>query len=436
MLGGMKNIHLDRIKRALKLLKEDGDQNALVISGNPVTYKSEDTQLPTRPNSDLYYLTGSIEQELVLLLRPDSKPNVLLIAPPENPIRTLWEGRRQNPKTIARSLGIDYEQAAAPIARVLHLVRGANTLYCQGNPGSVSHQIGAELTKKRSFERFGMPNKVGNSHVIISQLRLYKDQEELGCIEDALAATSRALHSAAQMIQRGTFEFEVAASIDYVFKMLGCEVAFPTIVGSGPNAAVLHHVNLKRAMKNGEMVLIDCGAEVDLYAGDLTRVIPVGGKFEPWQRDLYQVVLKAQQAAIKSIKPGVLYKKVYDAAAREITYGLVHLGILRGKASDLFTKGAYKAYFPHGIGHSLGLDVHDVGKLTNMALKPGMVMTIEPGVYLQEQKRRFPRCGIRIEDNILVTNKGSVVLSEESFPTEIEEIEDLMAEAQIPFQLG
>ena len=423
----MKNLHRGRIKRALKLLKDEGENNALVISGNPVTFKSEDNQLRTHPNTDLFYLTGSTEQELVLLLRPDAKPDVLLLAPPENPLKTLWEGKRANPKRIARSLAIEFEQVSSPINRVLQLVRGIDTIYTQGNPGSVSHSVGAELTKKRSFERFGLPARIGNSHAVMGPLRLIKDRTELASIKDAIAVTGRALHAAVHMMQRGTFELEVAASLEYVFRMMGCEVAFPTIVGSGPNAAVLHHVDLTRAMRNGEMVLIDCGAEADLYAGDLTRTLPVGGAFEPWQRDLYETVLHAQRAAIKAVRPGAPYKKVYDAAAKEITYGLVHLGLLKGRPSEQFAKGAFKPYFPHGIGHSLGLDVHDVGKLNELKLKPGMVMTIEPGIYIQEPKRKFPRCGIRIEDDIVVTKSGAAVLSEDAFPKEIDDIEDLMS---------
>jgi Xaa-Pro aminopeptidase len=259
---------------------------------------------------------------------------------------------------------------------------------------------------------------------------MHKEQYEVDLIRRANEITNEGLLYIAARLDPGLTEAHAARTIEYVFKMNDATTAFGTIVAGGSEAAVLHHRASDRKLKRGEMVLIDCGAEYKLYCGDITRVVPCGGTFSPEQRDVYEVVLAAQKAALKNIRAGVKIAKAYDAAARVMTEGLVALKVLRGKPSELFEKKAYLPYFPHGIGHSLGIDVHDVGNLRGnkeATLEAGMVITVEPGLYFPKKVGKVPACGVRIEDNVLVTAKGCEILSA-GFPKEISEIEALVAQ--------
>jgi Xaa-Pro aminopeptidase len=262
-------------------------------------------------------------------------------------------------------------------------------------------------------------------------MRLFKEPGEVKLIREAAAITNHALFETMPFVIPGQAESTIAATIEYWFRLQGATTGFNTIAATGPSAATLHYSHQSRALKRGDLLLIDCGAEHRLYSADITRVVPVGGVFSGPSKEVYEIVLAAQKAAIKAVKNNVLIRTVYDAAARELTHGLVSLGVLRGKVSALMAKKAYKPYFPHGIGHSLGLDVHDVGNLrgNNAAvLKSGMVFTIEPGLYFPKKVRNVPACGVRIEDDVLVTARGAEVLSV-GFPKETREIESLFAEA-------
>jgi Xaa-Pro aminopeptidase len=258
---------------------------------------------------------------------------------------------------------------------------------------------------------------------------MVKDPSEIAHIRKAAEITEGALMHVLPLIEAGTKEREVAAFIEYFYRVHGAEPAFGTIVATGPSAATLHYHSLSRTLKTGELLLIDTGAEFGMYASDITRMIPVGGTTTSELQDLHDIVLRAQMMAIRKIKPGVMMNEVYNAAARELTYGLKYLGILKGSVSQLLKKGAFKAWFPHGIGHSLGIDVHDVSPSgPAIPLEKGMVVTIEPGLYFQKPTGPLPACGVRIEDDVLVTARGHEVLTRDALPKDLGQVSDLLGQ--------
>lgn len=420
----MKRTHTSRIKKALTLLKDLPGNRALVLSSNPSAIRSRDTHFPYRQNSDLYYFTGSHHQELVLVLRPHAKSPVTLVAPAEDATKRMWEGSQPSVAALAKELGAESVVAQSPISATRSLLRGIETAYLPSVAGSVGAALREELATKTSHALRGLPSTVIEAERLTSQLRCIKDAGEIKLIQEAAELTSAALIHTAQYIRRGIRERDIAVMLDYLYRLHDAEPSFNTIVASGRSAAVLHYHALNRTLKNGELLLIDTGCERDMYASDVSRTIPVGD-ISPQLEDLYEVVRSAQAIAIAAVRPGIHIRDVHKAAAKELTRGLVWLGVLRGKVAQLVKNAAYKPWFPHGIGHSLGIDVHDVAPEAGDqlgVLRPGMVITIEPGLYFAKPVAKIPACGIRIEDDVLVTNRGREVLTEGVFPKELDEV--------------
>jgi Xaa-Pro aminopeptidase len=426
----MKEMYRTRLKNALKLLRENDSSQALVISSNPHAVRSRDTHFPYRQNSDLYYFTGSHHQELSLVIRPHAKEPILLVGPVDDPIKKVWEGEQPSAKALARTLKVEEIESKDPLATVRALVRGCSTLYLQSVAGGVSGQLRQELASRGTLNPRGLGPTIVDAERITSVLRSIKDPTEVDLIRKAADLTSAALLHTTQFMQNGIREREVAALIDYLYRLHGAEPSFNTIVASGRSAATLHYHALNRSLKNGELLLIDTGCELAMYASDVSRTIPVGGSISPELEDVYNTVLRAQRKAIAAVRPGVLVSEVHRAATIEIIRGLKDLGVLRGSVSQLYKKGAYKPYFPHGIGHMLGIDVHDVtpeAGSKGLVLQKGMVITIEPGLYFAKPVGKIPSCGVRIEDDVLVTARGHEVLTENVFPTELDDIREMIA---------
>ena len=418
-----------RVRRVIAELKASGQAAALLLSSAPPSTRSRDTSHPYRQCSDFYYLTGASSPDLVLLLRAHGES--ALIAPEPDEHRIVWEGRpHEDPRAIAQRLGITPIIVRNVRAEVLSRLRQQEALYFQNTPGSVAWNISRELIETSSHLRGAFPRHFVHADALLEEMRLYKEPFEVRLISEAATRTNRALYEILPFVDAGQSEANLAATIDYWFKVQGAVPAFNTIVATGPSAATLHYHALSRKLRRGEMLLIDCGAEYGLYAGDITRVLPVGGVFGDVHGAIYDCVVEAQQAALRKVRHGVRIRAVYDAAARVLTEGLVDLGVLKGKVSSLMNAAAYKPWFPHGIGHSLGLDVHDVGNLrgnNEAVLKRGMVFTVEPGLYFRRKAGHAPPCGVRIEDDVLVEAKGCRVLSA-GFPKERAEVEQLWSE--------
>jgi Xaa-Pro aminopeptidase len=414
-----------RIKRAIALLKDSKASEALVVSSNPPAVRSRDTHFPYRQNSDLYYLTGSHHSELTLVLRPHSREHAVLVAPEEDATKKLWEGAQPPVSRLAKALGAHVILTRDPLGTVRGLLRGVDTVYLQSVAGSVSTELRREFSQRSALSMRGLPSKIGDAERLLAHLRCIKEPAEVSAIHRSADLVSATLLHIAQYIRPGIKEREVGVLIDYLYRLHGAEPAFQTIVAAGKSAATLHYHALERTLRKGEMVLIDTGSELDMYSCDVSRTIPVSGDVDPAVRDVYEIVLGAQYAAIAKVRPGVHINDVYKAAAVELTRGLKELKVLKGSITQLIQKGAFKPWFPHGIGHSLGIDVHDVSPGSDdrlFVLQKGMVITIEPGLYFAKAVGRVPACGVRIEDDILVTSRGCEVLTESVFPKRLDEV--------------
>lgn len=425
----MKSPHLTRIKKALSLLRSSDRKEVLVISSNPGVIRSRDTHYPYRPNSDLFYLTGIKAEDVTLVLRPNAQEEITLLIPPEDKLKNLWEGAPTPVKPLAKAINAHVVTTTDPTKQILSLLRGTDVAYLQSIPGTASAAVKNDLANRSAASLRFLPSSLIEAELFTARLRMIKDPTEIAHIRKAAEITEGALHHLLPLVEAGTKEREIAAFIEYFYRVHEAEPAFGTIVATGPSAAILHYHSLSRTLKKGELLLIDTGAEYGMYASDITRMIPVGGTTTPELRDLHDIVLRAQMVAISKIKPGVLISEVYNTAARELTYGLKYLGILKGSVAQLLKKGAFKPWFPHGIGHSLGIDVHDVSPSgTSIPLEKGMVITIEPGLYFQKPTGPLPACGVRIEDDVLVTDRGHEVLTRDALTKDLDHIADLLAQ--------
>ncbi len=277
------------------------------------------------------------------------------------------------------------------------------------------------------------PNALIDPREILHEARLFKSAEELETMRHAIAISAEAHKAAMRSARGGMMEWEVEALVDYNFRKRGAAgPSYPSIIASGPNAAILHYIHNDREMRTGELLLIDAGCEYAFYASDITRTFPVGARFSPLQRDLYEIVLEAQSKAIETIRPGVKFDAPHEAALRVLVDGMCRLGLLKGDAEELIKNGSYRRYFMHRTSHWLGMDVHDVGLYRvageSRTLEPGMVLTVEPGIYISQDDDQAPEefrgLGIRIEDDVLVTSDGHDVMTA-AVPKSVAQIEAL-----------
>jgi len=368
-----------------------------------------------------------------MLLVSSELERPLLISPPINKTKVLWEGQGPNLKALAEELGAETLVTPTPEREILTRLKGTERLYFQNDSGSKAWSVAQKLLELPSHSRGPLPTQFHHSDELLVRMRLFKDASEVRLIREAAEATNGALLDTVPMLSAGLTESFVAGAINFFFQTRGCEQGFPTNVSTGKSAATLHHEPGQTKLKDGDLLLIDCGALHQHYSADITRVVPVSGSFTPLQKVLYQGVLEAQKAAIKKVKHGALIRDVFLAAAKPLTEALVEMRVLKGNVARLIEKRAFRPYFPHGIGHTLGLDVHDVGNLrgnNDAILEEGMVFTIEPGLYFPKSVGRIKGgLGIRIEDDVLVTRKGCEVLSE-GFPKNMKQVEQLFLKQQ------
>jgi Xaa-Pro aminopeptidase len=427
----MQQIFTNRVKKVLKKLRCEPTASCLVVTSNPTARRSHDTEYPYRQNSDLFYLTGSLRQDITLVLRPGNEPQVTLITPPEDKIKNLWEGPPPAIKPVVEALDAQLIRSKDPVDTTLNMLHGYESVFLPTNGSQVSIALRQHLSLLPNHQKRGLPQHIADTETLTSAVRCIKSSNEIKQIRRSCALTSAVLYHISETIYPGITEYELAALIDYLYRLHGAEPSFNTIVASGKSAATLHYTPSHKPLRDGELVLIDSGCELDMYASDITRTIPVGDSISPALRDVYEIVLASQQAAIRKVKPGATMHAVYSAAVKELTLGLKDLGILKGPTEKLIREAAYQPWFPHGIGHSLGIDVHDPTPFpTNrdFILEPGMVITVEPGLYFARKKGQIPASGIRIEDDILVTKQGHEILSEDVFPTALEEVALLRGE--------
>jgi len=411
-----------------------------VFFAAPERVRSNDTQHPFRQDSYFHYLTGFGEPEAAAVLLPGHPEHrFLLFVRPRDPERETWNGRRAGPEGAKERFGAD---AAYPITELAEhlpgLLENQETLYYGlGRQPERDAQVLDGISRLRAKVRQGVrwPTTVIDPASILDEMRLFKTPAELDLMREA-AAISRDAHIAAmRAVRPGIQEYEVQALIEYEFRRRGASgPAYGTIVGSGVNATILHYTENESRCEAGDLLLIDAGAEFGTYSADITRTFPVSGTFTPPQREVYEIVLAAQLAAIERTRPGATFEEVHEAALRTLVEGLLRLGILSGTVEEVIEKEAYKPYYMHRTSHWLGLDVHDVGRYregeASRKLEPGMVLTVEPGLYFpvdSDAPEAYRGMGVRIEDDVLVTSGLPEVLTEGT-PKAVEEVERTMAE--------
>jgi len=423
-----------RRKAALQTL---GD-GVLVLPAAPLQYRSRDGEHRYHPDRELFYLTGATEPETVAVLAGGSEPSFHLFVRPRDADAELWSGPRLGPEAAAERFGPDECHPLDQLAEHLPaLLQGADRIFFRlGTDDAIEAYVRGALDFARGKgSRTGSgPRTVVDPGQILDELRLVKDEHELERLRRAAALTVEGQRAAASALAPGTGEWAVEAEVERAFRAGGALGAgFETIVGSGANACVLHYVTNACIVGTDDLVLVDAGAELALYHGDVTRTYPASGRFTDAQRAVYDVVEAARCAAVEAVRPGALVSDVHATATRVLVEGLVGLGVLSGQPEDLIALEAHKAFYPHQTSHWLGLDVHDVGDYAKdgspRRLEPGMVLTVEPGLYFRPghdaTPGRLAGIGVRIEDDVVVTAEGREVLSA-ALPTGAEEVAALV----------
>ena len=429
-------------RRRAAFSQQIGDAVAIIPSA-PEVSRSNDTRYPYRQDTDLYYLTGFEEPESVLVIAPAHKTvKSALFVRPRDAEREVWDGKRAGVEGAAADFGVD---AAYPIAeldqRLPEFLETAGTLYYAFDRDDAFNRRVVDLLRRYRVSRRradGGPLTVIDPGVVLHALRVIKSPADIEGMRRAVAISREGHIAAMRHARPGMHEYEVQAIVEYIFVSRGAQsAAYTSIVGAGANGTVLHYHANRARIKDTDLVLVDAGAEVDYYCGDLTRTWPISGKFSPEQASVYEIVLAAERRCIEMCRPGVNFNvDVNDAATRTITEGLIDLGLLSGSVDENIEKGSYRRFYMHRIGHYLGMDTHDVGSYREggewRALAPGMVVTIEPGIYIPDQDdipRGLRGIGVRIEDNILITPNGFDDLSSGT-PKTIAEVERTIAEGR------
>jgi Xaa-Pro aminopeptidase len=406
----------------------------LVLFAAPVAIRNNDVEHEYRQDSDFYYLTGFDEQDSVLVLRSEGEPRSVLFVRPRDPERETWDGPRAGVEGAVRDFGADQALPIAELAAKLpELLSGCSRVfYHLGREPEHDQKLLAaiQVLRRRTRTPGVFPTTIVDSDTVLHELRLVKGPEEIELMRRALAVTAAGHREIMRATRPGMHEYELEALLRRTFRAGGAErPAYSPIVGSGPNATILHHRKNDRQIKDGDLVLCDAGCEYGYYAADVTRTYPANGRFSPEQAKVYEVVLRSQDAAIEKCVVGATLDDVHTAALDVIVDGLIELGLIEGPRDAALREQRYKPYFMHRTSHWLGMDVHDVGRYCTdkgqRALEPGMVLTVEPGIYIAESAQvpaGFRGIGVRIEDDVLVTANGPDVLSHE-IPKTLEEVE-------------
>ncbi len=425
-----------RARRALLMAQLPADSAVLLMGASLVT-RSRDSDYPFRQNSDFHYLTGFPEPEALLLLLPGrSDGESVLFCQDRDLTLEAWTGIRLGAEGAVREHGVDQAFENAERNDLLaSLLDGRTTLYLMlADPDALAlaDEVRGQLTA-RARQGGRPPEAFADLAPLLREARLIKSEGELALMRHAAQISAQGHIRAMRASRPGLAEYHLQAELEHEFRWQGASgAAYATIVGGGANACVLHYIENGDALRDGELVLIDAGAELDLYAGDITRTFPVNGRFSEAQRTLYEVVLAAQERAVASIRPGVALTEIHEGVVQDLTAGLIRLGLLQGEVSARIEDDSIKRFYLHSTSHWLGLDVHDVGAYrqngTPRPLAPGMVLTVEPGLYIpvdDDIPAEYRGIGIRIEDDVAVTDSGHEVLTA-GVPKGVREIETLM----------
>mgnify|MGYP003498678110 FL=1 len=421
-----------------------------LLATAPEVARNSDSDYPYRHDSYFYYLTGFMEPESVLVLvaaKGDTAARSILFCREKNVEREIWDGFRYGPAAALDAFGFDEAypvgELDAQMARLLADVPAF--YYAHAHNAALDAQVAGWLKAVRAQSRSGITAPARTHHLLalLDEMRLLKDDAEQALMLRAATIAGAAHLRAMRAARPGMFEYELEAELLYAFRKSGAQFpAYTPIVAAGANACILHYSANNAHMRDGDLVLIDAGCEFDSYASDITRTFPVNGRFSEPQKLLYQLVLRAQEAALQAIVPGRPYSDVHEAALAVLAEGMLDLQLLDkakyGSVDNVLAERAYTPFYMHGTGHWLGLDVHDTGSYRDLSLEskpsrplaPGMALTVEPGIYVRPGPgvpEQFWNIGIRIEDDVIVGQSGARVLSGAA-PKTVDEIETLMAE--------
>jgi len=428
-------IHARHRKQLLRML---GVGSIAILPAAPVRCRNRDVDYPYRQDSDFFYLSGFDEPEAVIVLLPGRKNGeYILFCRDKDEKQEIWHGRRAGPEGVVENFAAD---DAFPIDDIDDILPGLMES-CE----RVYHTMGLDpefdkrvmewvnVLRKQSRSGGNVPYEFVSLDYLLHDMRLFKSRDEIRVMKKAAKISVEAHKKAMEICKPGVNECELDAIIRYEFQRNGATWAYPSIVGGGANSCILHYTENNMPLNDGEMVLIDAGCELDGYDADITRAFPVNGKYSAPQKEIFDLVVEANLAGIKKVKPGNHWNDPHLAAVKVLTKGMIELGLLKGTLSKLIKNEAYKKYYMHRTGHWLGMDVHDVGdyKVDEKwrLLEPGMVLTIEPGIYIAQGSRgakRWWNIGVRIEDDVVVTKKGCKVLTD-GLPKTTEGIEAIMA---------
>ena len=435
-------------KRRQRLLKKLGKGSIAIVPAATHQIRNRDAEYPFRQNSDFQYLTGFPEPDAVAVFIPNrADGEYVLFCLPKDPHAERWTGIRVGIDDAKTCYGADQAFLLDELdQRLPQLLRGCEQVYYDlGLNPTFDQRVIGYLNQLRQQARAGVqiPHTLTMLERIVHDMRLFKSPAELKLMRHAAQTSARAHTYAMQICEPGLYEYELDAVFAHEFRQDNMQAAYTTIVGGGKNACILHYIENNARLQDGDLVLIDAGAEYDCYASDITRTFPVNGRFSPEQRALYQIVLDAQQAAIAAAQPGNTWDDPHQAAVKVLAQGLIDVGILQGSLEDALKvpdrvageppkEAPYRQFYMHRTGHWLGLDVHDVGdyKVNGQwrILQPGMVLTVEPGLYISPAENVDPKwwnIGIRIEDDVLITKTGNEILTKDVVK-EIAEIEALI----------
>lgn len=424
--------------RRQAVVKQMGASSVAIFPAAPSSIRSHDTEYRYRQDNDFFYLTGFPEPEALCLLSPqhESERYILFVRPRDKEKET-WTGKRFGVEGAKESFAVDAAYTIDKIDEILpqHLLQTENVYYAFGRDDQLNNKIVTLMNQSRmQRQRSGRgPISVIDPGTILHEMRLFKSSSELTLMRNAVTASTSAHHAALTQTRPGMYEYEIEALLEFHFRRLGAAgPAYSSIVASGANATILHYITNEKQMQDGDLLLIDAAAEYANYCSDVTRTFPVGRRFTAPQREIYDLVLTAQKEAIAMLKPGVKFDDVHAHATEILVDGLRGFGLLSGDTKEIIEKGDHRKFYMHRTSHWLGMDVHDVGKYKlgedSRILEPGMILTVEPGIYIAEDAEgvddRYRGIGVRIEDDILVTADGHDVLTKE-IPKEVSELEAL-----------
>lgn len=431
-------LYTKRRRAFLEAIHAKGDDGVAVFASAPVFTRNNDVEHEYRQDSDLFYLTGFAEPGTVLVLDAKDKKSTMFVRP-RDPERETWDGPRAGVDGVKEHFGADEAFTIDKVAEELpKLFQNKKRLYYRlGLNRQMDDKIleGIDRARARAKLGYSWPVEIVDPGTILHEMRLFKNNEDLSTMRKAADITAEAHLRAMKAAKPGMHEFQVEAMLLETFRMHGSErPAYGSIVGSGNNATILHYRLNNRKMEDGDLLLIDAGCEYDYYASDVTRTFPINGKFSKEQQAIYELVLDAQEAGIDKTRKGSSLEQIHAACVDVITRGLVKLGLLTGDVEQLIKDEAYKPFFMHKTSHWLGMDVHDVGNYyvggKARALEPGMVLTVEPGIYISKDYDKvapeWRGIGVRIEDDILVTEGDPDNLTR-SIPKKVSELTSAMA---------